>query len=157
MIIGSSRFDRDLNINASFDEFRISKVARSEAQINQDYTDGVDGIPLSVDDNTTILLHFDNSIEDSELDHQTHILTKQIPFHSSGGIISIPKCSISLLQLQKYQNPSYGVNNGGNDDDDGNDTIAIPGYDLTVFYCTIITVNIIIIRKLRKKWTKPDL
>ena len=60
MIIGSSLYDRGLNINASLDEFRISKVVRSEAQIAQDYNDGFAGIPLSVDGNTTILFHFDN-------------------------------------------------------------------------------------------------
>ncbi len=61
--------------------------------------------PLNVDDNTTILFHFDNSIEDSETDQHTIITTKEISYHSSGGIISIPRCSISLLTLQRFPTP----------------------------------------------------
>ncbi len=153
MIIGSSLYNRNSNINASFDEFRISKIARSDAQISLDYSSVT---PLIVDDNTTVMFHFDNSIEDSETDQQTIITTIEISYHTSGGIISIPRCSIALLQLQKYKAPSSHLPDDDDDDDtsDENGNPAIPGYNIRIIYGVSIIVPIFIAKKLKKPTEK---
>ncbi|MFX1442992.1 MAG: LamG-like jellyroll fold domain-containing protein [Promethearchaeota archaeon] len=148
--IGSSTFNRGSNVNASLDEFRMSRIARSEAQIINDYNDGLGGIPLTVDGNTTILFHFDNSIEDSEIDQQTLISEKIIPFQSSGGRISLPRCSISLLKLQKVQSPSIVLENGGGNGKKSKSETFILGYSITILICITVVTSAIILKKLKK-------
>ena len=106
IVFGSYRNDLVNGSDALFDEFRISKVARTSAEIWADFIAGNNtGTPLTADGNTTILLHFDGTLEDVVEDQRTYINTREIFYHSSGGVIRLPPCSISLLILQRYQAP----------------------------------------------------
>jgi len=128
MVLGSYNEysdDSDKGLDGVIDEFRISKIARSAAEIFADFTAGKDGIPLSSDENSTILFHFDDSLEDSVEDQRTHISTNTIDYHSSGGNIYLPPCSISLLKLERYSPAQITSKNGDDDDDDDNDSQLI--------------------------------
>ncbi len=118
MVIGSTRTDRDKGTDGAIDELRISKVARSPSEILNSYNGG-SGTLLTVDENTTILFNFNNTLEDSETDQRTYISNKIFSFNSSGEIIYLPPCSISLLKLQRYRAPVYHKSSGGGGGSDG--------------------------------------
>ncbi len=104
MVIGSTRSARVNGTDGAIDELRISNVARSPSEILNSYNGG-SGTLLTVDENTTMMLHFDSTLEDVELDQRTYINVENFTYHSSGGNIYLPACSISLLKIERY-NPA---------------------------------------------------
>ncbi|MFX1238419.1 MAG: LamG-like jellyroll fold domain-containing protein, partial [Promethearchaeota archaeon] len=147
MIIGSYISNRCLGLDGMMDEFRISNISRSAVEIQNNFISQA----LSFDGNTTILFHFENSLEDVDRDERTHILTKNIAFQTYGGTFSIPPRSICLLKLQRLQGdlPSNLAGNGDDDDSDTSNARIIPSYDLLAFIGISTMCIIILIKKQR--------
>ena len=146
IVIGSSLYEKINGAYGYFDEFRISNVSRNPSEL---YNQGIYNSPLTVDENTTILFHFENSIIDNQRDERTQITTKSFTINSNSFSIRLPPCSISLIKLEK-------LNPIPSDDDNGSDKETnIKNYSniILIGLSTIIVVTgiVLIVVFLKKK------
>ncbi|MFX1257220.1 MAG: LamG-like jellyroll fold domain-containing protein, partial [Promethearchaeota archaeon] len=157
VIIGSSIQYKVNGSDGYFDEFRTLNVSRNSSGILSDYILGNEGSALLVDDNTTILYHFEKSLLDSQRDERTHLTVKTFSCSSNNIPLKLPPCSISLIKISLYKD---GDNSDGSDSKngasskskrEGNFSLILVGSLALGAGGVILTIFIVLVKHNKKK------
>jgi len=111
-IIGSTSFDIDLNSDSFFDEFRVSKIDRTNSSIFASFNHTKNHNSLPKDIYSTMILHFDDNIYDEV--NNDHIKTETFDARIINGTINLnmnPSSLVRVLFNQTSNPPNVSKNN----------------------------------------------